>query len=125
MKIELDRWVRFLLGGGVNTLFTYIIFLVMNQVASYQAAYLIAYISGIVIAFFINSVFVFKVKTTWSSFFRYPLINIVNYVLSALLLGLLVEYLQLNESIAPLFVVVSIIPITYVLNKIVLIRGIM
>jgi len=114
------RWLRFLLGGALNTLCTYTLFLFFNLWLGYQWAYFLAYLSGILLAFFINSLFVFRVKTSWSKFFRYPGIYVAQYFFSALVLAGLVELLRIPESIAPLITVACVIPLTYFMNKLIL-----
>ena len=120
VKPRAQRWLRFLLGGGINTAFTYGVYLALNLVMGYQWAYLLAYALGVVFAYWFNAVLVFKVPLSWKSFFSYPLVYIIQYGVSALLLGALVEIGPVNETLAPLVVAVGMVPLTYVLSKLVL-----
>lgn len=114
------RWLSFLVGGGLNTGLTYCLYLFLSYLIDYQVAYAIAYAAGIIFAYFFNSKVVFKVEQSWLGMLIYPTIYLVQYILGALLLGLLVEYLHLHKAIAPILVIVLLLPSSYLLNKVVL-----
>lgn len=114
------RWLSFLVGGGLNTGLTYCLYLFLSYLIDYQVAYAIAYAAGIIFAYFFNSKVVFKVEQSWLGMLIYPTIYLVQYILGALLLGLLVEYLHLHKAIAPILVIVLLLPSSYFLNKMVL-----
>jgi len=116
------RWIRFIIGGGANTAFTYGLYLVLAKILEYQWAYLLSYAIGIVFAYWLNAVLVFKVELSWGGFLSYPLVYIIQYVVSALMLGGLVELLEINKFVAPLVVVVTMLPLTYLMNWLVLRR---
>lgn len=115
-----QRWLRFLLGGVVNTAFTYAVFLAINTVLEYQLAYLLAYAMGVVFAYWFNAVVVFCIPLSWKGLFSYPVVYVVQYLMSALLLGGLVEIIDIRESLAPLLVTTVMVPLTYVMSKLVL-----
>jgi len=119
-KNKARRWARFLVGGFSNTAFTYLIYLGFSKVIHYQAAYFIAYCSGIIFSYWFNATFVFKVRLSWKGVLSYPLVYVVQYGASALLLGLLVKSIHLSATYAPLLVTACMLPLTYVMSKIVL-----
>jgi putative flippase GtrA len=116
-NFNIQRWLRFIIGGGINTIFTYSMYLVMNMMLGYQVAYLISYFIGIIFAYWFNSVVVFRERLSWKVFFSYPLIYVVQYGASALLLGSLVEIANINKKIAPLLVIACMVPMTYMMNN--------
>jgi putative flippase GtrA len=118
-NFNIRRWLRFVTGGGINTLFTYGIYLVINMMLGYQVAYLISYFIGIIFAYWFNSVVVFRERLSWKVFFSYPLIYVVQYAVSALLLGSLVEIANVSEKFAPLMVAAGMVPITYIMNNLI------
>ena len=120
LSTRTKRWVRFLLGGCVNTGFSYVIYLALSTVLSYQFAYFFAYALGVFFAYLLNVKFVFRVALTWTGFFTYPLVYVVQYIFSALFLGAMVETLRVDKSFAPLLVTVVSIPLTYFINKLLL-----
>jgi putative flippase GtrA len=114
------RIVRFVVGGGLNTAVTYCVYLLLHQVLSYQRAYLIAYAAGIVFSYFFNSTVVFKRRMSWSGMLVFPLVYLVQYAISALALGAIVEYSPVSSKLAPLVVSVLTLPVTFVLTRFVL-----
>lgn len=114
------RWLRFFLGGGANTAFTYTVYVALNSMLAYQFAYFIAYALGIGFSYWFNAKFVFRVPLSLRGLVSYPVVYLAQYVLSALLLGILVEGVGIEETFAPLLVTVALVPITYLLSRTVL-----
>jgi len=104
----------------MNTLLTYGIYLLLNIYMSYQKSYVIAFISGIVFSYLFNAHVVFNVKKSWKGLMAYPLVYLLQYVLGAILLSLMVERLGIPKEIAPLFIIVLLLPVTYLLSKTIL-----
>lgn len=117
---HIQRWIRFLVGGGINTAFTYGIYLILMLFIHYQIAYLIAYVTGVIFAYWFNAVIVFKVTLSWKGLCSYPIIYIIQYVISAFLLNIFIETMQVDKIFAPLIIIVLMIPLTYLLNKYIL-----
>lgn len=124
MRIESEpsskRWLRYLLGGGVNTSFSYAAYLALNTIMTYQLAYFIAYALGIVFAYWFNARVVFRVPLSWKGLFSYPIVYVIQYLASAFLLGGLVEFMGIEETMAPLVVAIAMMPVTYMMSKLVL-----
>jgi putative flippase GtrA len=118
--VDWQRWLRFLCGGATNTLVTYVLYLGLIRLMGYQAAYLIAYTFGILLAYWLNATFVFKVKLSWKGLFKYPVIYLVQYIVAAALLEVLVRLAGVPPAIGPLLVTVILLPLTYLMNKLVL-----
>ena len=119
-KEHVRRWASFLAGGFLNTLLTYGIYLLLNMYISYQKSYVIAYITGIVFSYLFNAQIVFNVKKSWKGLMAYPLVYLLQYILAALMLSLMVERLGIPKEIAPLLIIVLLLPVTYLLSKIIL-----
>ena len=118
-----QRWLRFIVGGGINTGFTYLVYLGINAFLNYQVAYLIAYAAGVVFSYWFNARVVFRVPLSWKGLFSYPVVYVLQYFCSAFLLGGLVEFFRLSESVAPLVVAGMMVPLTYLMSKFVLGAG--
>ncbi len=114
------RWLRFLLGGIVNTAFSYAVYLALNNVLAYQLSYFIAYALGVAFAYWFNAVVVFQVPLSWKGFFSYPIVYLIQYSISAFLLVSIVEIMGIVKSLAPLLVAIIMVPVTYVMSKLVL-----
>ncbi|OMD81300.1 MULTISPECIES: GtrA family protein [Paenibacillus] len=131
MKVEKDhptlltkllnkQFMKFVISGGINTLFTYLVYLLLLQALSYSMSYTISYISGIFLSYYLNTIFVFKEKVTFRKFLKFPIVYLVQYLINLLMLFVLVEYLNLSKQIVPLIVIVVTIPITYTLSKLII-----
>jgi putative flippase GtrA len=117
---KIRRWSRFIVGGLSNTVFTYLIYLGLSRFIHYQIAYFVAYCCGIFFAYWFNATFVFKVPLSWKGAVSYPSVYVIQYGASAVLLAILVRSVRLNASYAPLLVTACMLPLTYVMSKIVL-----
>ncbi|GHC87718.1 sugar transferase [Pseudorhodoferax aquiterrae] len=121
--MKIPRWAKFLIGGGFNTIASYGVYLLLHLWFSYHVAYAIAYVAGIALSYVINSTFVFSQSLSWGRFFAFPSVYVVQYIVSASLLGLIVN-LGVGEKVAPLVVSAVTVPATFVLTKLVLrVRG--
>jgi len=108
---------RFLLSGGFNTLLTYAIYLMLLHFLSYRISFTITFIIGIVIAYVLSRYFVFAVPSKGRRVMMFPIIYIIQYIVSMLMVFLWVDWLQLHVVWAPLASIVITIPITFALNR--------
>ncbi len=116
-KIRIERGLRFLIGGCVNTAFTYGVYLALILVMEYQWAYSLSFVLGIVFSYCFNASLVFKIPLSWKGLFAYPLVYVVQYGISAIGLTFLVEFFEISERWAPLLILVVTVPLTYILSK--------
>lgn len=114
------KFLRFLLAGAVNTGLTYVVYALLSLWISYQSAYLIAYISGIAVSYFLNTLFVFHHSLSVRKFFQFPVVYLAQYFTGAALLYLLVEVLGVDPLISPLFVIAATVPVTFLFSKLIL-----
>lgn len=114
------RRLRFVVGGGANTLATYLVYIALSSAMSYQLAYLLAYGMGVAFAYWLNAVWVFRVPLSWRGLFAYPLVYVIQYGASAVFLGALVEVARVDKKLAPLIVAACMVPLTYVASRAVL-----
>jgi putative flippase GtrA len=124
MKYINKDFTRFLLIGGINTLLGYILYVALLQIVSYTLAYSISYVLGIFISYYLNARFVFKTELKLSKAIQYPLVYLAQYTLGVALLRILVELLGVSTLIAPVLIVLVSIPVTYVLSRVILKRGV-
>jgi putative flippase GtrA len=118
----MPRWALFLFAGAANTIVSYIVYLLGKQFFDYNIAYLFAYASGIVLSYFMNAAWVFRTPLSWSGFFKFPIVYIAQYAISAVFLNVLVEKLNIVDTFAPLLVTAATLPITYAMSKVVLMK---
>jgi putative flippase GtrA len=113
------RFVRFLFSGGVNTIVSYSVYLIGLQFFSYQVSYTIAYVTGIMVAFLLNKLFVFESSRKWSSIILFPVVYIAQYIFGIFFLWLLISQLGMKVELGPLVVAILTIPLTYWLSALV------
>ncbi|MBI6701480.1 GtrA family protein [Pseudomonas viridiflava] len=116
-KFLKQDFARFLMSGGFNTALTYGLYLVLLMFLSYNVSYTISYVTGILLAYTLNRFFVFKSHQGLRSVILLPLIYLVQYCLSLVILWCWVEKLGLDERLAPLVAIALTLPVTFVLSK--------
>lgn len=116
-----NKFLKFIGAGGVNTLLSYLMYVLLLQYFDYQISYALAFLFGIFLAFWLNTQYVFQSKRTVKKFVIFPLVYVIQYVAGALLLGIVVEYLAIDKTCGPIIVTVILLPITYLMSKKVLI----
>lgn len=113
------RFVRFMIGGAVNTALSYIAYLALLAVADFRLAYSLAYVFGLVCGYLINAWWVFGSGTAARSALAYPAVYAAQYAAGLGLLHVLVEYAAVPKPIAPLLVLSVTVPLTYLLLSLV------
>lgn len=118
-RITHFSFVRFLIAGGFNTAMTYLLYLILLTVVSYQVSYTIAYVLGILLAFGLNRFFVFKTHRGVQSVLIFPFVYLIQYTVSIYVLWLWVEHYGLNDKLAPLAAIIITVPLTYLLSRLI------
>jgi putative flippase GtrA len=113
-------FVRFVIVGGINTALTLALFVAAEQFMSYHLAYTLSYVAGIAIAFFLNSRYVFHTPLSLDRALRFPLVYLVQYVYGAIVLAVMVERFAIHSFVAILTVVMTSIPLSFVLSRVLL-----
>ncbi len=117
------EFARFLVGGVGNTLATYALYLALLTILDYRLAYTAAYVSGILLAYWIGLRFVFRERGSWSKLGRFPLVYGVQYVLSVAVVVGVVEGLGVPAAFGPIAAVAVSIPVTFILSRWILTTG--
>jgi putative flippase GtrA len=116
-EVEKKQILGFAISGILSTLIMFLFYLGLHQFINYQYAYLISYIVSVIALYFMNSI-VFKQSISVQTFLKFPLIYLLQYVIGAAFLALLVHF-GFSVTYAPLVVVILLLPITFVLNRLV------
>jgi len=117
------EFLRFLIMGGINTLVAYAIYLLLLQWMRYEAAYAIGYAVGIVIAYGVSSLFVFRKPMRRRSALRFPFVYLAQFLVSLGILHLAVEVAHAPHWLAFGIAVGLTIPVTFFLSRWVLHTG--
>ena len=124
MKIISHETLRFLIAGGCNTLAGYLLYLTLLSFSNYYIAYTLSFLASILIAFVINSCFVFKARILWRRLVQYPVLYFLQYFVGLILLFILITWLGVNEKVAPLINAALLTPLSFIANKWFFSRGI-
>jgi len=116
------EFLRFLITGSANTAASWLVYLFFNLFMPYTAAYTIAYVFGMVFTYYMNTRWVFKVPMKWSTFMQFPVIFALRYCLDVSVLFTLVNYAGCPEAFAPLVTIALMMPVGFLLSRLVLKR---
>ena len=111
---------RFLVVGGINTAFSYVLYFLFNLAFHYQVAYALAYMGSVLFSYWLNSRWVFRTAMNWKTFLSFPLVYIFQYSFGALLLHVLVGLLGMSEWWSPLLVIILSVPVTFLMSRFIL-----
>lgn len=128
MRLSTDRarahlrpLITFGVVGIVNTVVAYACYLLLHLFLPYLAAFLLAWIAGIVTSYFLNARFTFGVRPG-KGFLTYPLSAAPNVALSTVGVVVMVERWGWSERVAPLVATVLALPLSYLLARLILVR---
>ena|SRR5437764_14937366 len=120
MRPVLRQFMRFLAAGAINTVASYVVFLLLLQFIPYLAAYTIAYVAGIMLSYFLLTSFVFRTQRRLVSAVRFPAVYIAQYLVGSGLIVVLVEAWGVRASLAAIVAIVVSIPVTFLLSRTIL-----
>ncbi|EIF33060.1 putative membrane protein [Burkholderia sp. Ch1-1] len=111
------RFKRFLVSGAVNTLATYILYLLLLEFLPYTWAYTITYAAGIALGYLLSAKWVFKKDLSVRTAASYPLVYLINYAIGIGILKLCVRVLHVPAQVAPLIVICVTVPVMFILTR--------
>ena len=121
---KLQQFIKFGIVGLLNTLISYLVYVVLVMLgAHYLTANLAGFFASVLNAYYWNSRYVFHFnRENRCAGFKALLKTFVSYagtglVLSNILLVLWVEWLHIPEIAAPLINLIITIPLNFILNK--------
>ncbi|MBP7282760.1 MAG: GtrA family protein [Leptospiraceae bacterium] len=108
-KDLLNRFIKFLVVGGICTIINYIIFYVLFNYfgVQYLLSSAIGYTSGLVIGYYVNKFWTYQVERDSQEkyMFKYLFVYLASLGASTLFLKFLVEFLNLNPVLANIFAI--------------------
>ncbi|MCX7068390.1 MAG: GtrA family protein [Methylococcales bacterium] len=115
-------FIRFLIAGLVNTILSYLVYLLLLELFSYTIAYSISYCIGIVISYILNARYVFVQPLNLRRFIQFPIVYVVQYTLGIAILKILIETVSIDPKLSMVFVILITTPVTFLLSKFVMER---
>ena len=119
-RAHVFQFTRFLATGLVNTAVGYGVYLGLLRWTSYEIAYAAAYVIGIVVAYVLNSLFVFRSPIGLRTALRYPFVYLAQYLFGAGLLYAMVSWLGFDRRWAALVALALSVPLSFLLNRVAL-----
>ena len=117
MKILTIEFAKYLAAGAVNTLISYIVYVLMLQAFSYSLAYSIGYFAGIVAAFVGGSLFVFRKPVRPRKLIPFSAMHVVLCGLGIFSVWVMIEHLRISPYIAAIMAAVLNVPLSYVFSR--------
>jgi putative flippase GtrA len=105
--------LKFIIAGSVNTLFSIAVYQIMLFVTGHVAAYAIAYISSIAVAYYAYARYVFDAPMTLRRFAVFTLFYLLTWFLGTLVNAALIEYLGVHARVAIFATVAIMLPVNY------------
>lgn len=118
MKIVNPEFIRFAVVGAVNTLNYYAVYLLLHVLLqlNYMVSHIAAFFISLVISFFLNCYFTFKIKPTLAKFLQFPLTQLFNLTVSSLFVYTFVNFFKMNSEAAPLASMFLTVPLTFLVT---------
>ncbi len=116
MNLE-NKFFKYVSVGVLNTIATYLLYLLLLSFSNYTVSYTIAYIGGIALSYLLNLKYVFKEKGSKEKMTIYPLIYLFQYIIGVFILYIAIDKIQIDKEFAPIVVVIITLPLTYILTK--------
>ncbi|WP_238901175.1 GtrA family protein [Clostridium sp. YIM B02500] len=111
------EFVTFLIIGVINTfngtVFSYIYSSFLNE----NIAFIVGYISGLIISYLLNSLITFKEKLQLNKFVKFAISYIPNFIIQNIVVIIVFNLMGLNKIIAYLLAAIIGVPITFILMK--------
>lgn len=110
-------FVRFVVVGLLNTAVHYSIYLPLRLVIPYVMAHVIAWFAAVTTSFVLNCRWTFGVAPTWRRALSYPLSSLPNLLLTTVGVVALVQWIGLDERLAPLLAGLAAVPLTFLAGR--------
>jgi len=111
------EFFRFILLRALCAVASYGLYLLLLLYMGYQPAYVISFLAGVVLAYVINAKFVFREALRKDSALMFPLVYVVQFILSFFILKLLVSVLLVPASLALAISVILTLPLTFYMSR--------
>jgi len=115
--LEMQRVLRFVAAGALNTTVSIVVYQLALFAFGYTVSYFIAYVSGIVLAYYAYAKHVFQAPMSLGRFAGFVVFYVVSLLAGNVLNAALVELLELSPRLAIFGTVAIMLPINYMGSK--------
>lgn len=121
-KLLNNQKIKYLFVGIYNTVFVYLVFVLLffyfSSIVNYALLLGLCHIIGVTNNFFTYKAFVFKVKkNNWQNYLKFNLVYLFTYLLNLVLLVILTKQMNLNIYLAQGLIIILIAIVGFFLNK--------
>lgn len=113
---SVTQFVRFGIVGTICTLVHYGIYLCLHILLGANIAYIVGYLSSFVLNFYMTAYFTFNTKPSVSKLIGMVGAHGINFLLHIILLNVFLKF-GISETIAPIPVLLVVIPINFLLVR--------
>lgn len=111
------EFIFFILIGVVNTFNGVIFSYIYSNIFNENLAFVLGYISGLIISYILNSFITFKDKLSFKKFIKFAMSYIPNFIIQNIVVILVFNVLGLHKLIAYMLAAIIGIPVTFILLK--------
>lgn len=112
------QFLLFVFIGGINTLSTAIFSSIYNKVLGGISAFIVGYITGIMISYTLNATFTFHEKMELGKLIKFAISTIPNFVIQLIIVYIGTKLLSIPNMICYGMAAVIGVPVTFLILKI-------
>lgn len=117
-KVFLNReFILFIVIGVINTFNGVIFSFIYSTLLNENIAFILGYISGLIISYLLNSYITFKEKVSVNKFIKFTVSYIPNFLIQNIVVIITLNILELHKLIAYCLAAIIGIPVTFILLK--------
>lgn len=117
-KLFLNKeFIFFIIIGGINTINGVIFSYIYSSLLNENLAFILGYISGLIISYLLNSCITFKEELSFVKFIKFGVSYIPNFIIQNVVVVVAFNILDLHKLIAYSLAAIIGIPVTFILLK--------
>ena len=111
------QFIVFIIIGCINTLSSSVFSACYSIVLGDVSAFIPGYLTGILVAYTLNSIFNFKEKLEWNKLIKYGISTIPNFIIQFIVVYIGVNILGINNYICYGLAAIIGVPVTFIIVK--------
>jgi putative flippase GtrA len=111
------EFIMFLIIGVINTFNGVIFSYVYSNMLNENIAFVFGYVSGLIVAYILNSYLTFKEKLAFKKFVKFAISYIPNFIIQNIVVIITFNIMGLDKLIAYILAAILGIPVTFILLK--------
>lgn len=111
------EFILFIIIGVINTFNGVVFSFIYSSLLNENLAFVLGYISGLIVSYILNSYITFKEKLSFTKFIKFAISYIPNFVIQNIVVIITFNILGLHKLIAYCLAAIIGIPVTFILLK--------